>query len=47
MNKYKNLTVVLPTELYSWLIAYKKRRYISLSALVTDLLKGWREKNEL
>lgn len=47
MNKYKNLTVVLPTELYSWLIAYKKRRYISLSALVTDLIKEWREKNEL
>ena len=47
MNKYKNLTVVLPVELYNWLMTYKKRRYISLSALVTDLLKGWRKNNEL
>ena len=47
MNKYKNLTVVLHIELYSWLMVYKKRRYISLSALVTDLIRGWKEKNEL
>lgn len=47
MRNYANLTVTLPRELYNWLMVYKKRHYISLSALVTDLLKGWREKNEL
>lgn len=42
MRNYANLTVTIPKELYHWLMAYKKRRYISLSALVTDLIKKWK-----
>lgn len=43
MKKYRNLTVVLPSELHAWIMEYKKRCYISLSALVTDLISKWKE----
>lgn len=44
MRNYANLTITLPRELYNWLMGYKKRHYVSLSALITGLLGDWKEK---
>lgn len=47
MRNYANLTVTLPRELYNWLLGYKKRRYISISALVSDLISKWRREQSV
>lgn len=48
MRNYSNLTVTVPRELYGWLMAYKRRHYVSLSALITSLIDKWKgEQHEV
>lgn len=41
-----NLTVTIPSELLAWLREYKHKKCISISALVAQLIKQWRSKED-
>ena len=46
MVNFKNLTLTIPKELFNWLKEYKKQNYVSLSAIITDLIQEWRLRHE-
>ena len=43
MKNYSNITFTVPHELAEWLKEYKKRHFVSLSAVITKLIQDWRE----